>query len=35
MITNGFEAAGIKEACLDARAYVTRFEKPVKYVIAK
>ena len=37
IITNGFEAAGIKEACLNARTYATRVENPFRrdgYVVA-
>ena len=36
-MTNGFEAVGINEACVSARAYVARVENPVrsdKYVVA-
>ena len=37
MITNGFEAAGINEAFVNARKYVTRVENPFRseeYVVA-
>ena len=34
---NGFESAGINEACINARTYVTRVENPFRsdeYVVA-
>ena len=37
IITNGFEAAGINEAFVNARAYVTRVDNPFRsdeYVVA-
>ena len=37
IVTSWFEAAGINEACVNARAYVTRAENPFhsdEYVVA-
>ena len=37
IITNGFEAASINEACVNARAYMTRVKNPFRsdeYVVA-